>query len=355
MVGISGTFISVSPLVRFTLDCIKVAKTSGSPSKPQALDIAKIKLAEVLQNHHTAWKISASLKGGNLTIGQLSEVHLRGVDNQTDIKQSSKVYRHDCVKRLFAIFPELKSLRPTQVSATELQSRFAEATERYAATAINGTVDSARAIFKLALDRGLILKNPAENVSKVSGPEKKMTLPNSAQFKAIVEALRCSDSSSAQAQGDLVEFLAYSGLRIAEAKKITWEDIDFAKARIYVAPGKNSQDRYVPILSNMFNLLERLRSVLRISRNLKRQKGNFVLATTEVYTELPAACKKIGAPRITHHDLHHMFATRCIESGVDIPTVSRWLGHLDGGVLAMRVYGHLRDDHSQAMAAKVSF
>ena len=59
--------------------------------------------------------------------------------------------------------------------------------------------------------------------------------------------------------------------------------------------------------------------------------------------------------RITHHDLRHLFATRCIESGVDIPTVSRWLGHKDGGALAMKVYGHLRDAHSSAMAQKVTF
>jgi site-specific recombinase XerD len=32
--------------------------------------------------------------------------------------------------------------------------------------------------------------------------------------------------------------------------------------------------------------------------------------------------------RITHHDLRHLFAMRCIESGVDVPTVSRWLGGL---------------------------
>jgi len=37
--------------------------------------------------------------------------------------------------------------------------------------------------------------------------------------------------------------------------------------------------------------------------------------------------------RITHHDLRHLFATTCIEAGVDIPTVSRWLGHQDGGAL----------------------
>jgi hypothetical protein len=40
---------------------------------------------------------------------------------------------------------------------------------------------------------------------------------------------------------------------------------------------------------------------------------------------------------------------------VDIPTVSRWLGHVDGGALAMKVYGHLRRAHSQDMAAKVTF
>jgi integrase len=70
---------------------------------------------------------------------------------------------------------------------------------------------------------------------------------------------------------------------------------------------------------------------------------------------LTAACAKVGVKRLVRHDLRHLFATRCIESGVDIPTVSRWLGHRDGGALAMRTYGHLRDEHSQAMAAKVSF
>ncbi len=67
------------------------------------------------------------------------------------------------------------------------------------------------------------------------------------------------------------------------------------------------------------------------------------------------AANEIGMVRITHHDLRHLFATLCIESGVDIPTVSRWLGHKDGGALAMKVYGHLRDQHSVAMAQRVTF
>jgi len=59
--------------------------------------------------------------------------------------------------------------------------------------------------------------------------------------------------------------------------------------------------------------------------------------------------------RITHHDLRHLFATRCIESGVDTPTVSRWLGHSDSGALAMKTYDHLCCEHSAAMARRVTF
>jgi integrase len=58
---------------------------------------------------------------------------------------------------------------------------------------------------------------------------------------------------------------------------------------------------------------------------------------------------------VTHHDFRHLFATTCIESGIDIPTVSRWLGHKDGGALAMKTYGHLRREHAMEQAKKVRF
>jgi hypothetical protein len=45
---------------------------------------------------------------------------------------------------------------------------------------------------------------------------------------------------------------------------------------------------------------------------------------------------------------------RCLEKGVVIPTVSRWLGHADGGGLAMKVYGHLRRSPSQQAAQLVT-
>jgi integrase len=104
------------------------------------------------------------------------------------------------------------------------------------------------------------------------------------------------------------------------------------------------------MLPEMRTLLLRLRAVDRTAKPKDR-----VVAFGECQKAMDRAARLVGMSRVTHHDLRHLFATRCIESGVDVLTVSRWLGHKDGGMLAMRTYGHLRDEHSQEMAQKVFF
>ena len=40
---------------------------------------------------------------------------------------------------------------------------------------------------------------------------------------------------------------------------------------------------------------------------------------------------------------------------VDMPTIAKWLGHADGGVLAMKVYSNVMDEHSINQSAKLKF
>jgi hypothetical protein len=40
---------------------------------------------------------------------------------------------------------------------------------------------------------------------------------------------------------------------------------------------------------------------------------------------------------------------------VDFKAIAGWLGHKDGGVLAAKTYGHLRNEHSAAMAQRMTF
>src|SRR5262245_18166032 len=144
-------------------------------------------------------------------------------------------------------------------------------------------------------------------------------------------------------------------MRKSETNALEWRDIDFEAGEVVVRGDaetgtKNWELRRVPLIPDARTHFQRMRSE-RADEPLDAK----VFRVGECQKALDRACKKVGAERITHHDLRHLFATHCIESGVDIPTVSRWLGHKDGGALAMKTYGHLRREHSVAQAQKVSF
>jgi len=98
-----------------------------------------------------------------------------------------------------------------------------------------------------------------------------------------------------------------------------------------------------------------MRQLLERLKKSNPQPTDPICSIGECEKSLARACKLVGIPKLTHHDLRHLFASVCIESEIDIPTISRWLGHSDGGALAMKVYGHLRDKHSNAMAQRVTF
>ena len=144
-------------------------------------------------------------------------------------------------------------------------------------------------------------------------------------------------------------------MRLREATSLTWHDIDFDRGIIIVTGGesgtKNYENRVVPMTDALRSLLLRLKG----ERPANAGRDDRVIPINDAKTTIGKTCKRLEFPQFTHHDFRHFFATTCIESGVDIPTISRWLGHKDGGALAMRVYGHLREEHSRSQIKRVTF
>jgi integrase len=203
-----------------------------------------------------------------------------------------------------------------------------------------------------------MLTNPAADIKRRKAAPGKMEVPTREQFRQIIAAIRQSDGrqdsqQKAKAGADLVELLAYSGCRIAEVVALTWADVDFDSRTVRVTGGetgtKNREHRTVLMTEALYGLL------LRLADERQPKPTDRVSLTTKAKTCLATACRRLGLPTFSHHDFRHFFATTCIESGVDIPTVSRWLGHKGGGALAMRVYGHLRQEHSFSAIRRVKF
>lgn len=223
----------------------------------------------------------------------------------------------------------------------------------------NKAIAAVRRIFDVAASVGAIARNPVETMrGKLyrSTAQKEVDMPDAGDFLKMVEHARsfADGKGRQQSAAELIEGLAYTGMRLGEARALVWADVNDKRGVIRIREGKTrAARRNIPFIPAMEDLLARMRARREaIGEGLGVSEP--VFAVGEAQKTLTRACDQAGIQRLTHHDLRHFFATVCIQSGVDIPTVARWMGHADGGALAMRIYGHLRDEHSTRMAKGVS-
>ena len=95
-------------------------------------------------------------------------------------------------------------------------------------------IGTLRAVFGEAVDSGARFGNPAANLSRVRIRAKRLELPSREEFLRFVQEIRTAGARQSKDCADLVRFLAYSGVRIGEAKFVTWADVNFARRHLHV-------------------------------------------------------------------------------------------------------------------------
>jgi integrase len=317
--------------------------------------VAKQRLPETMREHRAKLESVAAVTIGRMTVGDAARIHLEKVRANVSLKPRSKDYRQGLIDFINRSWPALFGMDVRKVSERDCQEWLVRFQKLYAPSVVNNAIGTLRAVFAEAVDRGARFGNPAANLSRMRIRAKRLELPSREEFLRFVEEIRTAGARQSKDCANLVRFLAYSGLRIGDAKFVTWADANFARHQLHVrgdpvTATKNGETRYVPMIPELEQMLIEARKE-RANEPLSAS----VMRVFECQNSMTHAAAKIGMKRITHHDLRHLFATICIESGVDFPTVSRWLGHKDGGALCMKTYGHLRQDHSLAQAQRVSF
>lgn len=288
---------------------------------------------------------------------------------QNELSETSRLDRMWNLKRVRKSLAHLETVQANKITLQDLQVWANQFSNEFAPQTFNKAVQMLRAVLELAGLRkpeksGELLdgQNPAWRIKLAGLPPKELKLPTQEEFADVVKEIRTAGARQSQDCADLVQFLAFTGCRVSEAAKVTWADVNFDDNELKAPKAKRRQISnaathkilpMVPALRSFLTLLYAQRTEKNSGQN--PQPTETICKVKECQKSLTRACKLVGCARLTHHGFRHLFATFCIEAGIDIPTVSRWLGHSDGGALAMRTYGHLRTEHSQAMAAKVTF
>lgn len=155
----------------------------------------------------------------------------------------------------------------------------------------------------------------------------------------------------------------YSGLRIGELMALTWENIDFTDGLLSVTKSCHDgwgESGYIKIMetpktSNSIRLIPLPKQLIGVLKKAKREVGgkyvvggNSLISVRSYQRTFESVLKKLQIRHRGFHALRHTFATRALECGMDVKTLSEILGHKNPTVTLNR-YAHSLMDHKHLM------
>lgn len=157
----------------------------------------------------------------------------------------------------------------------------------------------------------------------------------------------------------------YTGLRIGELMALQWSDIDLQKGMIKISkschdiwkngeyvkvidtPKTQSSERIIPLPKQLISYLKEWK---------KQSAGNYVISgerrhgipVRSYQKTFERVLSRLDIPHKEFHSLRHTFATRALECGMDVKTLSELLGHKNPTVTLKR-YAHSMLEHKAEM------
>ena len=256
---------------------------------------------------------------------------------------------------------QLQTIRPEHVQAV-INALVAEGKAP-------STVRKAYAILHMACEQAIV------NEILVRNPAKRIILPKMEQdeirFFTLDEQRRFINALPDNTSGRALYFILGTGLRLAELSGLRWSDIqenqftiaqtirrnrnfdekDPRRTSLQTStPKTKAGRRTIPLTPKLKEILatqRRQQLQSRLKAGAKWNDLNLVF-TTEIGTPyegrnmtrtLHRILKEVGIERLGVHALRHTFATRAMESGMDVRTLSEILGHANI-TLTLQLYAH---------------
>lgn len=239
------------------------------------------------------------------------------------------------------VLPHIGQIKLQQLQQKDIAHLIQKMAQELKASSIRSIFSVLKTCISKALSIHLLSKNPCMEV----------VLPK--VKKAKVQALSTTDQEKLLKETTTnkkyfsISLALQTGLRIGEICGLKWSDIDFENKTLWVnrtllrvqssgktekktevvemTPKSTNSQRRIPMTETLYAYLLDLKQH-SISEYVISNKDKALEPRTIAY-RFQMIRKKIGLEHFSFHSLRHTFATRCLEAGGNIATISSLLGH----------------------------
>ena len=263
------------------------------------------------------------------------------------------------------IIPPLGGYEMNDLEAPVLQRFVSGLTEQYAAGTVRGIMTVLKASLKAAVGMNLIAHQYTDCINGPKVEEKAVECFSKEEQKKIEEYV-IRRTRKSKLTGILI--CLYTGIRIGELFALEWKDIDLKSGTLSVRnschdgwgqngyykiieqPKTKTSRRLIPIPKQLLPYLNRLK---------KDSTGSYVIygqgkpiSVRSYQRTFERMLRELKIPHKGFHSLRHTFATRALECGMDVKTLSEILGHKNPMVTLSR-YTHSLMEHKSEMMNKI--
>lgn len=280
------------------------------------------------------------------------------------VKPATKFRTHKKYKRQIEIhiLPALGEYELHELTATVLQRFTVDLSEKgLSANTVNGIISVLKSSLKRAVTLGITKKEYTDCIVRPKQREKQVECFSKDEQRKIEQYIY--EKKKTKLFGILL--CLYTGLRIGELLALTWNDIDLQKGLISVSkschdgwkngayvkivdtPKTLCSDRVIPLPKQLLS---------KMKEHRKQSAGKYVVGGRSEYgaqvrsyqKTFELLLKRLRIPHKGFHSLRHTFATRALECGMDVKTLSEILGHKNPTITLKR-YAHSMMEHKAEM------
>jgi integrase len=216
---------------------------------------------------------------------------------------------------------------------------------RFRPATINRELAALRAIFNLAMKHGLVKTNPVRGLRFLREDNEQTRVVSFEEETRYLAAAK-------RRLGEVATLILNTGMRPEEVYRLKREDVHLAEGYLRVPFGKTRAARRTIPLNREVRILLAARleklgtDVYVFPSKLDPNRPMGIISNTHARTVKRA---KLVPCRL--YDFRHTFATRAVQSGMDLPTLAKILGHSKINMVLR--YAHPTPEHERLAISKL--